>query len=121
MGPIAWVYSSEIFPMKLRAQGFSMGVAVNRITSGLISMTFISLYKGISIGGTFLMCAGIGAVAWVFFYTLFIETRGKTLGEMELLFGTFSKWRSTSRKLKKEKAEIDSTNYHIQMETWGTL
>ncbi|ONI15957.1 hypothetical protein PRUPE_3G071100 [Prunus persica] len=25
MGPIAWVYSSEIFPLKLRAQGCSMG------------------------------------------------------------------------------------------------
>ncbi|CAN1332221.1 Polyol transporter 5, partial [Linum perenne] len=32
MGPITWVYSSEIFPLRLRAQGASMGVAVNRVT-----------------------------------------------------------------------------------------
>ncbi|MFS7995535.1 putative major facilitator, sugar transporter, major facilitator superfamily [Helianthus anomalus] len=27
MGPVTWVYSSEIFPLRLRAQGCSMGVA----------------------------------------------------------------------------------------------
>jgi hypothetical protein len=30
LGPATWVYSSEIFPLKLRAQGASIGVAVNR-------------------------------------------------------------------------------------------
>ncbi|KAF5188264.1 Polyol transporter, partial [Thalictrum thalictroides] len=31
LGPITWVYSSEIFPLRLRAQGTSVGVAVNRV------------------------------------------------------------------------------------------
>ncbi|KAK4487854.1 hypothetical protein RD792_003590 [Penstemon davidsonii] len=85
MGPITWVYSSEIFPLKLRAQGCSMGVAMNRVTSGVISMTFISLYKAISLGGAFFLYAGVAvaAAAWVFFYTLLPETQGRTLEEME--------------------------------------
>ncbi|XP_023873723.1 polyol transporter 5 isoform X2 [Quercus suber] len=92
MGPITWVYSSEIFPLKLRAQGASLGVAVNRLTSGVISMTFISLYKGITIGGAFFLYAGVALVSWVFFYFMLPETQGRTLEDMERLFGNF-KWK----------------------------
>ncbi|KAL8556009.1 hypothetical protein ACS0TY_003718 [Phlomoides rotata] len=103
MGPITWVYSSEIFPLRLRAQGCSMGVAVNRVTSGVISMTFISLYNRITIGGVFFLYGSVAVVAWVFFYALLPETQGKTLEEMEPLFGTFFKWRSTLRAFNEKK------------------
>ncbi|KAL6270153.1 hypothetical protein ACE6H2_027064 [Prunus campanulata] len=93
LGPITWVYSSEIFPLTLRAQGVSMGVAVNRLTSGAISMSFLSLYKAITIGGAFFLYAGIAAVSWVFFYTMLPETRGRTLEDMEVLFGKYHRWR----------------------------
>uniref|UniRef100_A0A5B6Z4Z0 Putative Polyol transporter 5 n=1 Tax=Davidia involucrata TaxID=16924 RepID=A0A5B6Z4Z0_DAVIN len=106
MGPITWVYSSEIFPLRLRAQGCSIGVAANTVTSGVISMTFISLYKAITIGGTFFLFTATSIVGWVFFYTLLPETQGKTLEEMEILFGTFFKWRSTAEKLKHNE-EVD--------------
>lgn len=86
LGPITWVYSSEIFPLRLRAQGVSMAVAVNRITSGVLTMTFISLYKAITIGGAFFLYAGIASAAWIFFYTFLPETRGKALEEVEALF-----------------------------------
>ncbi|MQL83363.1 hypothetical protein Taro_015856 [Colocasia esculenta] len=86
LGPITWVYSSEIFPLRLRAQGASIGVAVNRVTSGVLTMTFISLYKKITIGGAFFLYGGIAALAWIFFYTFLPETRGKTLEEVEELF-----------------------------------
>ncbi|CAL5329131.1 unnamed protein product [Camellia sinensis] len=103
MGPITWVYSSEIFPLRLRAQGTSMGVAVNRVMSGMISMTFLSLYKAITIGGAFFLFMGVAIVGWLFFYTLLPETQGKTLEEMQTLFGTFFKWRVTMRELEKNK------------------
>ncbi|XP_047173435.1 polyol transporter 5-like [Vigna umbellata] len=88
-GPITWVYSSEIFPLRLRAQGAAAGVVVNRTTSGVISMTFLSLTKAITIGGAFFLYFGIAAVGWLFFYTVLPETRGKTLEDMEGSFGTF--------------------------------
>ncbi|KAH6780027.1 polyol/monosaccharide transporter 5 [Perilla frutescens var. hirtella] len=99
LGPITGVYTSEIFPLRLRAQGFSIGVAVNRVTSGVISMTFLSLYNAIGIGGAFFLYGGIAAVAWVVFYALYPETQGKTLEEIEGLFGTFFKWRSKHKGL----------------------
>ncbi|KAM1242839.1 hypothetical protein ACFX2G_035149 [Malus domestica] len=103
IGPIAWVYSSEIFPLRLRAQGCGMGVAVNRLMSGILSMTFISLYKAITMGGTFFLYAAIGTVGWIFFFTMLPETQGRTLEDMEVLFGKFHKWRKANKLLEKKK------------------
>ncbi|XVF15735.1 hypothetical protein REPUB_Repub09cG0181300 [Reevesia pubescens] len=86
LGPITWVYSSEIWPLKLRAQGASVGVAVNRLMNAVVSMSFISIYKAITIGGAFFMFAGIALVAWWFFFFLLPETKGKSLEEIESLF-----------------------------------
>lgn len=94
LGPITWVYSSEIFPLKLRAQGVSIGVAVNRLMNATVSMSFISIYKAITIGGSFFMFAGISIVAWLFFFFLMPETKGRSLEEMEKIFSKGSKpWR----------------------------
>ncbi|CAF2146608.1 unnamed protein product [Brassica napus] len=86
LGPITWVYSSEVFPLKLRAQGASLGVAVNRVMNATVSMSFLSLTKAITTGGAFFMFAGVAAVAWNFFFFLMPETKGKSLEEIEALF-----------------------------------
>ncbi|KAJ3672976.1 hypothetical protein LUZ60_006350 [Juncus effusus] len=86
-GPVTWVYASEIFPLRYRAQGVAAGVALNRVTSGIVGMTFISLYKAITIGGSFFMYMGLATVAWIFFYTCLPETRGKSLEDIGRLFG----------------------------------
>lgn len=104
MGPIAWVYSSEVFPLRLRAQGCSIGVAVNRGVSGMIGMTFISMYKALTIGGAFFVFAVVAAIGWVFMFTMFPETQGRNLEEIELLFGDYFGWRKTLRELKKKEA-----------------
>ncbi|KAI6684816.1 hypothetical protein NL676_030729 [Syzygium grande] len=106
MGPITWVYSSEIFPLRLRAQGCAIGVGMNRVTSGVLSMTFISLYKAITIGGAFFLFMGIACVAWVFFYTLMPETQGHTLEEMGQFFGKYTQWRSVARESEMQKNKV---------------
>ncbi|KAJ7978385.1 Polyol transporter like [Quillaja saponaria] len=111
-GPIAWVYSTEIFPLRLRAQGASMGVVVNRATSGVISMTFISLYKAITIGGAFFLFTGIATVSWVFFFIMLPETQGKTLEEIEGCFGNF-----TRKSNIKEVNVENNSNGQIQLGT----
>lgn len=87
LGPIAGVYNSEIYPLQVRALGVAVGGACNRVTSSVISMTFLSLSKAITIGGSFFLYSGIAAVGWVFFFTCLPETRGRTLEEMGKLFG----------------------------------
>ncbi|KAL6639302.1 hypothetical protein ACP70R_023032 [Stipagrostis hirtigluma subsp. patula] len=87
IGPVAWVYSSEIFPVQLRALGSALSVACNRVTGGVVTMSFLSLSKAITIGGSFFLYAGVAALAWVFFFAYLLETRGRTLEEMGRLFG----------------------------------
>ncbi|XP_039114914.1 probable polyol transporter 6 [Dioscorea cayenensis subsp. rotundata] len=108
LGPITWVYSSEIFPMRLRAQGASLGVAVNRVMNGTTSMTFMSLYKAITIGGSFFMFSGIAVLAWFFFFFFCPETRGRSLEEMEEVFS--HAWWSTPKPVKKDGHEMELTS-----------
>ncbi|XP_039173680.1 polyol transporter 5-like [Eucalyptus grandis] len=110
LGPIAWVYSSEIFPLRLRAQGCAIGVAINRVASGVLVMTFLSLSKAITIGGAFFLYTGIVCASWVFFYVLMPETQGRTLEEIDQFFGKYTKWRSTKRELemRRNKAVVNN-------------
>ncbi|XP_047307629.1 polyol transporter 5-like [Impatiens glandulifera] len=86
LGPITWVYSSEIFPSRLRAQGSSLAVSVNRVVSGVVSMTFLTITGKITFGGMFFILSGIMVIATVFFYYWLPETKGKTLEEIESIF-----------------------------------
>ncbi|XP_048227723.1 probable polyol transporter 3 isoform X5 [Ricinus communis] len=86
LGPITWVYSSEIFPMRLRAQGTSLAISVNRLVSGIVAMTFLSISRLISFGGMFFALSGILVVGTIFFYFFLPETKGKTLEEIGSLF-----------------------------------
>lgn len=86
LGPITWVYSSEIFPTAMRAQGTSLAVAVNRLVSGAVSMSFLSISREITFGGMFFVFAGIMGMATVFIYFFLPETKGRSLEEIESLF-----------------------------------
>ncbi|XP_071694927.1 probable polyol transporter 6 [Rutidosis leptorrhynchoides] len=99
LGPITWVYSSEIFPLKLRAQGASIGVAVNRATNATVSMTFLSSTNAITIGGAFFLFAGMSVLAWIFFFFFCPETKGRSLEEMEQVFTRSNKSRNVDNEL----------------------
>ncbi|KAF5185980.1 Polyol transporter [Thalictrum thalictroides] len=105
LGPIAWVYSSEIYPLRLRAQGTSLGVAVNRLMSGIIGTTFLSMTKALTTGGSFFLFAGICVIAWLFFYKFLPETRGRNLEDMDALFG------------KKAQHRDEINNGHVELGT----
>ncbi|MCD7453607.1 putative polyol transporter 6 [Datura stramonium] len=86
LGPVTWVYSAEIFPLKYRALGAGIAVAVNRLMNATVSMSFLSLSEAITTGGAFFLFAGVSLVALIFFFFFFPETKGKSLEEIETLF-----------------------------------
>ncbi|TYK13448.1 polyol transporter 5-like [Cucumis melo var. makuwa] len=106
LGPMSPVYTSEIFPLRLRALGVSVAVTLNRIVSGVVAMTFLSLYHALTIGGAFFLYAGIAAVGWLFFFVVFPETRGHNLEDIEGLFGNFP-WRSKKNKNTAMEVELE--------------
>ncbi|XP_066338490.1 polyol transporter 5-like [Miscanthus floridulus] len=85
-GSVVSAYTAEVLPLRLRAQGSSLGVAVNRLTCGVVSMTFISLADGITMPGCFFLYAAVTAAAFVFVYARLPETKGRRLEDMEVLF-----------------------------------
>ncbi|KAG6424170.1 hypothetical protein SASPL_114583 [Salvia splendens] len=70
----------------IAGSGVESGVSVNRLVSGAVSMSFLSVSEKISFGGTFLVLSGIMVLASIFFYFMLPETRGKTLEEIGKLF-----------------------------------
>ncbi|OMO58001.1 Sugar/inositol transporter [Corchorus olitorius] len=86
LGPITWVYSSEIFPLRLRAQGTGLAISVNRLVSGVVAMTFLTMSKKITFGGMFFVLSGIMVVGTLFFYFFLPETKNKSLEEVWALF-----------------------------------
>ncbi|PUZ45598.1 hypothetical protein GQ55_8G237400 [Panicum hallii var. hallii] len=86
LGPLAPTYGAEILPLRLRAQGMSLGIAANRLTCGVLSMTFISLANTITMAGCFFLYASTAVAAWVFVYVRLPETKGRNLEDIGVLF-----------------------------------
>ncbi|WRX09892.1 Major facilitator [Theobroma cacao] len=82
-----WSPSRGSTARRLRAQGASLGAAVNLGTRGLTSLAFISSYGVVTVGGAFLLFAGVASVTWLFFYKLLPETHGKSFEEKEIRRG----------------------------------
>ncbi|KAJ7253499.1 general substrate transporter [Mycena rebaudengoi] len=85
-GPVSWVYQSEIFPMRIRALGTAVCTCANWASNVLISQVspigmsrlkykFYILFVATNIANGFI----------VFFF--FPETKGKSLEEMDAVFG----------------------------------
>ena len=53
----------------------SFATLVNRVTSGTVALTFLSLSKAITIWGAYLLFAGISFVAFLFVLFVVPETR----------------------------------------------
>ena len=86
-GPIPWVYVSEIFPTRLRSYGVGMAAATQWLFNFAITYMTPSAINHIG-WRTFLMF-GIFCAANFFFVFFFIkETKGRTLEDMDVIFGT---------------------------------
>nr|XP_027111744.1 probable polyol transporter 4 [Coffea arabica] len=93
IGPVCWVLSSEIFPLRLRAQASSIGAAGSRVSSGLVAMSFLTISHAITVGGTFFVFAAISALSVAFVYKCVPETKAKSLEQIEKLFQTDKHWK----------------------------
>uniref|UniRef100_A0ACD5WFM6 Uncharacterized protein n=1 Tax=Avena sativa TaxID=4498 RepID=A0ACD5WFM6_AVESA len=86
LGPITGAYSSEVIPLRLRAQGVGVGVAFNRVANAIVALTFISLSDAITMGGAFFLFGFLSVGAAIFFYFFCPETQGRPLEEIEEVF-----------------------------------
>ncbi|KAL2975418.1 hypothetical protein AAZX31_14G160500 [Glycine max] len=92
LGPLCWLIPSEIFPMKIRSTGQSIAIAVQFLTTFVLSQTFLTMLCHFKFGA-FLFYAG-----WLVLITIFVilflpETRGISLDSMYAIWGKHWYWR----------------------------
>ncbi|KAJ5384274.1 Major facilitator superfamily domain general substrate transporter [Penicillium concentricum] len=86
-GPVAWIVTSEVFPLSMRAKGVSIGGSSNWLNNFAVG-TATSPFLQKSNFGAFIFFGCITTIA--VFYVIFLvpETKGRTLEEMDELFGS---------------------------------
>lgn len=90
-GPVPFTYSAEAYPLYIRAQGMSLATATTWFFNFVLSVTWPSLLQAFGNQGAFSWYAGWNIVG--FFAVLFAvpETKGKTLEELDQVFGISSR------------------------------
>ncbi|KAG6730808.1 hypothetical protein I3842_01G098200 [Carya illinoinensis] len=86
MGPVPWTVNSEIYPEAYRGMCGGMAATVNWISNLIVAQSFLSLAEAAGTGATFLILAGIAAVAFVFVIAYVPETKGLTFEEVEKIW-----------------------------------
>ncbi|KAJ5618651.1 hypothetical protein N7528_006762 [Penicillium herquei] len=86
-GPVAWIVTSEVFPLSMRAKGVSIGGSSNWLNNFAVA-TATSPFVSASTLGTFIFfgCVTTVGIAYVWFFVP--ETMGRTLEEMDEIFGS---------------------------------
>lgn len=83
LGPLGWLVISEVFPLKVRGIGMSIGSLSNWFFNAVVAFTFLKLVNAFSPAGAFGIYAvvGIAALFWGYFYIP--ETKGISLEQIE--------------------------------------
>ncbi|WP_286083606.1 sugar porter family MFS transporter [Parabacteroides goldsteinii] len=111
IGPLGWLIISEIFPLKLRGLGASLGSFSVWLFNSIVSFTFFKIVKALTIpgkeilmegedlgnpAGAFWFYGGIAFLALIWGYFYVPETKGVSLEQIEC----FWRKRESPRKLK---------------------
>ncbi len=82
-GAVIWVFISEIFPNKVRAQGQSLGSFTHWIMAAIISNIFPYFANTFGGGPIFAFFCGMMIIQLIFVLTIMPETKGVPLEEMQ--------------------------------------
>ncbi|RDX42416.1 general substrate transporter [Lentinus brumalis] len=100
-GPLPWVYVSDIFPTRTRHYGLATASASQWLFNFVLSKVTPTLVTDLGYK-IFLMFATINIGGMAVFALLIPETKGRSLEEMDIIFGTVS---ADQRKADIEKRE----------------
>jgi SP family sugar:H+ symporter-like MFS transporter len=99
-GPVAWVVTGEIFPLKVRAKSFSMTIASNWLLNfaiGYATPYMVNSGPGNANMGAkvFFVWGGCCLICIFFVWTMIYETKGLSLEEVDELYNKVSQaWKS---------------------------
>ncbi|KAJ5377437.1 uncharacterized protein N7496_004846 [Penicillium cataractarum] len=84
--PIGWVLPSEIFNLSIRSKAISITTSATWMCNFIIGLVTPDMLESITYG-TYIFFAAFCLLALAFTFFCIPETRGKTLEDMDLIFG----------------------------------
>ncbi|KAG1336651.1 hypothetical protein G6F62_006185 [Rhizopus arrhizus] len=88
-GPIAWVIPAEIFPLRSRAKAMSVTTSANWMCNFIIGLIVPIMLQNITYG-TYIFFACFLVLSFFFVWFFVPETKGRSLEEMDEIFGGHS-------------------------------
>lgn len=85
-GPVAFMYSAEVFPNIQREQGMAWAVCVNNFFASILGLTFPVMELAMGHIGAFCFYAGLNVIAFVWIFLWVPETKNLTLEELDQVF-----------------------------------
>jgi predicted MFS family arabinose efflux permease len=84
---VTWVVIAEIFPNRVRGAAMSVAVTALWVACFVLTYTFPHLNKNLGAAGTFWIYAAVCAGGFLFIWQRLPETKGKSLEQIEQMFG----------------------------------
>ncbi len=85
MGPIPWIFISEVFPNKIRGRVVSIATMALWVSNFIVVQNFPWMVEAIG-GGSFYIFSLVCFVTFLFVLLMITETKGKTLEEIERMW-----------------------------------
>lgn len=86
-GPISWLIVGEVFPLRVRGQAIALATLTNFLSNFLVSLALPTLQEGYGQTAMYVGFAAIGVVALGTINAIVPETKGRSLEEIEKLWG----------------------------------
>jgi sugar porter (SP) family MFS transporter len=86
-GAVIWVFISEIFPNRHRAEGQALGCGTHWIFAALLTTFFPKMVAGFAPGYVFLFFCGMMVLQLIWVKTMVIETKGVPLEQIQERLG----------------------------------
>ena len=86
-GPVPFTYSAEAYPLYLRAIGMSFATATTWGFNSLLAMTWPPMAAAMTPTGAFAFYSACNLVGWSLVLLFMPETKGRTLEELDEVFG----------------------------------
>jgi len=104
-GPCAWIIIAEIWPISQRPYGIALGASSNWMNNFIIGQITPDLLQHLK-WGTYVLFGVLSFGGAAFIYFFFPETKGLSLEEMDILFGSVGAAAADNERMREIAREI---------------
>jgi len=107
-GPCAWIVVAEIWPLSNRPHGIALGASSNWMNNFIVGQVTPDMLTHLKYG-TYIFFGLFTAMGAAFIFFFFPETKGLTLEEMDILFGSVGTAEREKERWREVHAEVGLT------------